>query len=168
MALNDVKVKGISAGAREFRVAASATRYYFGDPAMVVPTYSSGAINTNTVTVVTDSKPTVATDNFIGVFAKSAPTLPATLAAAKTQVIVPIPYVTILRCAAKTAANINTDAKLLAILGDLVQFGLTTGTYTIIETATTNAAGLIVANGDVIRGTLDVTVDARAMRTVIS
>ncbi len=167
MSVNDLRVIGVSGGARNYRVAAGATRFFIGEPMMRTPTYSSGASNVNTVVVLTDSKPTVATDDFVGVSGKSA-TGTGTLVAHTTQVIVPIPYVTRIRGNMKTKSNVTTDAALVLILNDLVQFGLATGAYTIIETATTNAAGLQIVNGDPIKGTLDVIVDARAMRTVIS
>lgn len=168
LAHGDISVVGISGGTRPFRIAASATRYYAGEPMMRTPTYSSGATNVNTITVVTDAKPRVATDDFIGIAAKDAPTLPATLAAHTTSVIVPIASVTIMRGRGKSATNVDTDAELLLILGDLVDFDLTAGAYTIDDTAASNASGLQIVNGNPAKSTLDVTVDARALRTVIS
>lgn len=59
MARHDIEVKGITAGNNRFRVAASATRGYAGEPVMTTPTYSSGTTNSNTVIVVSDNKPTI-------------------------------------------------------------------------------------------------------------
>ncbi len=168
MAHGDISVIGISGGARPFRIAASATRYFAGEPMMRTPTYTTGATNANTITVVTDGKPRVATDDFIGIAAVDAPTLPTTLAAHKTSVIVPIPSVTKMRGRAKVAANVDTDAELLAILGDLVDFDLTSAVYTIDDTAASNASALQIVDGNPAKSTLDVTVDARGLRTVIS
>lgn len=168
MSHGDISVVGASGGKRPFRIAASATRYYAGEPMMRVPTYSSGAISVNTITVITDAKPRVATDEFVGIAALDAPTLPTTLAAHTTNVTVPIPNTTILRGRAKVAANVDTDAELLLILGDVVDFDLTTGVYTIDDTAASNASALTIVNGNIAKQTLDVTVDQRALRTVIS
>lgn len=168
MSHGDISVIGISGGARPFRIAASATRYYAGEPMMKTPTYSSGAASVNTITVVTDAKPTVATDEFVGIAAKDAPTLPATLAAHTTSVIVPIPHITKLRGRAKTAANVDTDAELLLILGDFVLFDLTSTVYTIDDTAAADTAGLQIVDGNPAKSTLDVVVDARAMRLKVA
>lgn len=165
----DISVVGVSGGARPFRVAASATRFYAGEPIMRTPTYTSGATNANTVVVLTDGKPTVGTDNFVGVAAKDAQVNSAgTVIAHKASVVVPIPGVTRIRGRAKTAANVDTDAELLAILGDLVLFDLTSAVYTIDDTAAANTAGLEIVDGNVAKQTLDVTVDARALRTAVS
>lgn len=167
MTKHDIRVVGVNGGARPYRVAASATRFYAGEPAMRTPTYSSGASNVNTVIVLTDAKPTVATDDFVGVFAKDA-TGTGTLVAHTTQVIVPIPQVTLIRGRMKTASNVTTDAALILILNDITQFDLTAGAYTIDETATANTSGLQIVNGNTAKGTLDCVVDVRAMKTVIS
>lgn len=167
MAKHDIRVVGVSYGARPFRVAASATRFYAGEPAMRTPTYSSGASNVNTVIVLTDTKPRVATDDFVGIFAKDA-TGTGTLVAHTTQVVVPVPNCTLIRGRAKTAANVDTDAELIAILNDLVDFDLTTAVYTIDDTATSNASALQIVNGNTAKSTLDCIVDARGLRTVIS
>lgn len=168
MSKGDISVIGISGGARPFRIAASATRYYAGEPMMKTPTYSSGAASVNTITVVTDTKPIVATDEFIGIAAISAPTLPTTLAAHITSVIVPIPHVTKLRGRAKVAANVDTDAELLLILGDFVTFDLTTAVYTIDDTAAADTSGLQIVDGNPAKSMLDVVVDARAMRLKVA
>lgn len=168
MAKFDLSVVGLNGGARQYRVAAAATRFYAGEPAMRTPTYTSGASSVNTVVVLTDAKPRVATDDFVGIFAKDALPASGTIVAHTTQVVVPIPYVTIIRGRAKVAANVDTDAELLLILNDLVDFDLTTAAYTIDDTAASNASGLQIVNGNIAKQTLDVIVDARAMRTVIA
>lgn len=167
MAKNDLRAIGLNGGARTYRVAASATRYYAGEPMNFLGAYTSGVSSVNTVVVLTDGKPVIGTDAFVGIAAKDAPGT-GTLVAHKTQVIVPIPQVTLIRGKAKTAANIDTDSELLGVLWDLVLFDLTTAVYTIDETGAADTSGLTVVNGDIAKQTLDVIVDARAMRADIS
>lgn len=168
MAKFDLSTIGMTGGARRARVAASATRFYAGEPLMRVPTYSSGATNTNTAVVLTDTKPRVATDEFLGVATKDAEVSGVTVTAHTTFFAAIIPNITRIRGRAKTAANVDTDAELLLILNDLVDFDLTASTYTIDDTAASNASGLQVIDGNTAKSTLDVIVDARALRTVIS
>lgn len=165
---HDLTVVGISGGAREFRVAASATRFYAGEPIMFSGAYTNGVANANTVVVLTDGKPVIGTDNFVGIAAKDAEHTDGTVIAHKTQVIVPFPGITLIRGKAKTAANIDTDSELLGVLWDLVLFDLTSTVYTIDETAAADTSGLKIVNGDIAKQTLDVVVDARALRADIS
>lgn len=169
MAKADLAMVGISCGARAYRVAASATRFYAGEPINSLATLTSGAANVNTAVVLTTTKPIIGTDDFLGVASSDAAVNSAgTVLASTFYVDVPIPYATIIRGRAKTAVNVDTDAELLLILGDAVTFDLTASVYTINDTATVNTAGLTIVNGNIARQTLDVTVDARAMRVSIS
>lgn len=168
MSRSDLKIIGINAGNRPYRVAASATRYYYGEPASTAGTYSSGACTTNTVVVTTDTKPIIGTDSFAGIFAMSAPATPATLAAHTSLVTVPLPNSSLIRGFAKTRANVDTDAELLLILWDYVTIDLTAAVYTIDDVAAANTSGFRIENGNVAKQTLDVSVDARAMRISIS
>lgn len=168
MAKNNLKVIGVSGGARPFRIAASATRYYAGEPANFAGTYTSGVASVNTVVVMTDAKPVIGTDLMVGIFENSAPTTPATLAAHTAQVIVPIPYITLIRGKAKTTTNVDTDTELLGVLWDVVLFDLTASVYTIDDAAAADTSGLTIVNGVPAKGLLDVTVDARAMRADVS
>ena len=163
----DLTVKGISAGARPFRVAASATRFYAGEPMNFLGTYTNGVSNTNTVVVLTDGKPVIGTDAFVGIAAKNASGT-GTLVAHTTSVIVPIPMVTRISGRAKTTGNVDTDAELLGVLWDLVLFDLTSAVYTIDETGAADTSGLTIVDGDISRQTLDVIVDPRVMRADIS
>lgn len=169
MAKHNLSVVGISGGARPFRVAASATRFYAGEPIMFSGTYSSGVASANTVVVLTDGKPVIGTDNFVGIAAKDAEVNTAgTVTAQKTQVVVPIPHVTRIRGKAKTKANVDTDSELLGVLWDYVLFDLTSTVYTIDETAAADTSGLTVVDGDISKGTLDVTCDVRLFRIDVS
>lgn len=169
MAKNNLAVIGVSGGARKYRVAASATRFYAGEPMNSLSALTSGAANVNTIVVITDNKPVIGTDNFVGISSKDAVVNSSgTVTAQTTDVIVPIPYITKIRGKAKTATNLNTDTLLLGLLWDAVVFDLTTAVYTIDETAQANTGGLQIVDGDIVKGTLDVIVDARAMRKDIS
>ena len=168
MAKFDITLKGAS-HAEEFRVAASATRAYVGEPVNFAGTYTSGVASVNVVVVLTDAKPVIGTDNFVGIFAGNmAVNSSGTVTAQKIMVDVPIPMFTYIRGKAKTVANIDTDAELLGVMWDLVLFDLTSSTYTIDETAAADTSGLIVRNGNIVKGLLDVVVDARAMRADVA
>ena len=55
----NVTVKGINGGKQEFRVAASATRGYAGEPINSLSALTSGVSDVNTVVVLTDTKPVI-------------------------------------------------------------------------------------------------------------
>lgn len=169
MAKADISTVGIDGGNQPRRVAASATRFYAGEPLNNLSTYTNGAASVNTAVVMTDTKPRVGTDNFIGIAAIDAQVnASATVIAHKTYVTVPLPQVTRIRGRAKVAANVDTDAELLLILNDYLDFDLTTGVYTIDDTAASNASGLMCVDGNTAKSTLDVVTDGRAMRISIS
>lgn len=169
MSKHDLTVIGISGGARPFRVAASATRFYAGEPINFAGSYSSGVASVNTVVVLTDGKPVIGTDNFVGIAAKDAAVDSAsTVTAHETQVIVPIPEITLIRGKAKVTTSVDTDSELLGVLWDVVLFDLTTAVYTIDETAAADTSGLKIVDGVISKGQLDVVVDVRAMRADIS
>lgn len=165
----DLTMIGFSVGARQFRVAASATQFFAGEPVNFAGTLSSGAASVNTVVALTDNKPVIGTDSFVGVAAQTvALNSSGSVLAQKILVEVPVPNLSIIRGKAKVASNIATDSQLLGVLWDVVVFDLTTAVYTIDETAQANTGALTILNGDTIKGTLDVTVDARAMRYAVS
>lgn len=169
MAKFDISVIGISAGAREFRVAASATRARVGEPLEFNGTYTSGVASANTVVQAADATPVIGTDNLVGICAKDFEVDSAgTVTAHKTLAVVPIPHATLLRGEAKTKANVDTDSELLGVLWDLVLFDLTSSNFTIDETAAADTSALKIENGNTTKGTLDVSVDARALRADIS
>lgn len=165
----DVRAIGLTAGNWEMRVAASATRGYFGEPLMTIPTYTTGVSDVNTVVVVTDNKPTIGTDEFKGICAKDFEVNSSgTVIAHKNLVTAPIPYATRLRAKAETKANIDTDAELLGVFFDLTRFALTSGTYTYVAGGEADTGGLQIVQGNSVTGTLDAVVDARAMRTDVT
>lgn len=166
MARGDISVIGVSAGAHPYRVAAAATRGYAGEPINSLSVGSSGAGSVNTVVVMTDTKPIIGTDSFVGVSAENMKVNAAgTVLAHTLSVVVPIPSCTRMRGRAKTAASVDTDAELLLILWDYVTFDLTTAVYTIDETAAADSSGLTIVDGNPSKSTLDVVVSALCMRT---
>ena len=166
MSRGDLSVIGVSGGAHPYRVAASATRGYAGEPINSLSVGTAGAGSVNTGVVMTDTKPRIGTDAFVGVAAQNMKVDSAgTVIAHKLQVVVPIPSVTRIRGRAKTLASVDTDAELLLILWDYVDFDLTTGVYTIDEAAAADASALTIVDGNPRKGTLDVVVSALGMRT---
>lgn len=170
MAKGNVSTVGIDGGNQPRRVAASATRFFAGEPMNSLMTHSSGAANVNTIVVLTDTKPRVATDTFQGIAAVDAQVnSSATVIAHKTYVTVPIPYITRIRANAKSVTNlVDTDANLILILGDFIDFDLATSVYTWDATAVSNASSFTIVDGNVAKGTLDCVMDARGMRNEIS
>ena len=169
MSRGDLSVIGVSGGARPFRVAAEATRGYAGEPINSLAALTNGAANVNTVVVLTDGKPVIGTDGFVGVAMENMKVNSAgTVVAHTLSVGVPIPHITRIRGKAKVAASIDTDAELLAILWDAVLFDLTSAVYTIDETAAANTSGLTIVDGIISKGLLDVVVDARVMRNSVA
>lgn len=170
MAKFDLEVRGINAGVSRFRVAASATRSYAGEPVMTTPTYTTGTTNSNTVIRVSDNKPTVGTDDFVGVLAKDFEvTSAAVVTAHYTRVICPIPYCTRIRGQAETSANIDTQSELTGVLFDLTRFdNSTTTVYNIQAGGEADSGGLQIMDGSTTKYWLECVVDARAMRTDVT
>lgn len=158
------------------RIAASATRFYTGEPLHSVATSSSGVASVNTWVVAAADTPVIGTHRLGGIILKDALVNGAgTVVAHSTVVALPIPYVTRIRGRAETAASIDTDAELLAILGDytLIDYASTGSPssgplYTIKEAAAADTSGLEIVDGNIAKQTLDVTVDARALRSDVT
>lgn len=102
--------------------------------------------------------PEVGTDEFTGIVKKES--TETSSADGTVDVYTLIPVLTVLRCKAHTATNIDTVAELLALKSNWVTFDLTTTTFTINEDASDdpNKAGLKIIGGDIGKGTLDVIV----------
>lgn len=171
MAKGDLTTVG-QCGSAPVRIAASATRFYAGEPIHSVATQSSGAATANTCVVAAADTPVVGTHRLKGVAIKNAEVNAAgTVIAHTAYVAMPIPYITRIRGKAETASGVDTAAELLAIIGDytLIDYNSTGSPssgplYTIKETAAADTSGLEIVEGNTSRKTLDVTVDARAMR----
>lgn len=142
----------------KFRTDANATNLLIGEPAMI------GGGNNNYAIALTDGKPVIATDEFLGIVTRASD---HTASVDGTVLIdVPQPNKTVYRGKAKDTTAIDTDAELLAVLNDNVLFDLTGTTYTIDEGNDANASGLMIRDGDIVRGTLDVVVKERAMNLI--
>lgn len=78
----------------------------------------------------------------------------------EVEVLEVVPGKTVLEVKATTASNVDTQAKIDALVGDTVTFDLTGGVYTVDENEgdDDDVHGLLVIGGDVTRGTLFVTV----------
>lgn len=171
MARGDLQLIGLDGGARPFRVAAAATRFYSGEPMNFAGTYTNGVASVNTIVVMTDAKPVIGTDNFVGIAHRDAKVNAAGTVLAHTgsvSTVIPGLGGTRIRGKAKTVTNIDTDAELLGVLFDVVLFDLTSAVYTIDETAAADTSGLTIVDGIPSKGMLDVIVDSRATRADIS
>mgnify|MGYP001602200943 FL=1 len=164
----DVTVIGAAAN-QKYRVAASATRFYAGEPLEFNGTYTTGVASANTVVQAADGTPVIGTDNFPGIAAEDAPVgTDTTVDADWVTVTEPIPHFTRMRAKAKTTTNVDSLTELIGVLWDFALFDLTSSTFTIDETAAADTSGLIIKGGIWEQGLIDVVVDARAMRADIT
>ena len=164
----DINVIGSSA-VQKHRVAASATRFYAGEPLEFNGTYTTGIASVNTVVQAADATPVVATDNFVGISAQDAPVgTDTTVDADWVDVIEVIPCFTRLRSKAKTTTNVDTLTELIGVLWDFALFDLTSAVFTIDETGAADTSGLTIKGGIWEQGMIDVVVDARAMRADVA
>lgn len=166
MAANDYKVISGSGPIREFvaedRTTSSVTSTMLvGEP---VKLHSEGA---QYVIPLATGDPECGSDEFIGVVAKNS-TETATVDGV-VLVWTCLPVKTILEAKATTTSNINTAAKLKAIVGDWVAGDVTAvsgtnGTFTIDEDegSDEDVHGFRVLEGDIVRYTLRFSVHANA------
>jgi hypothetical protein len=127
----------------------AATTILRGEPVKI------GGTGGNYVLRLADGDPEAGTDRMVGIAAADGT---ATASAdGVVQVYEVVPEKTVMRCKATTAANIDTAAKLLAILNDSVCFDLTSTTFTVDEDEgdDPNVHGLSIVGGDITKGTLD-------------
>ena len=170
---HDLRSVGPTAGVTRHRVAASATRGFVGEPVQFSnPTRGSGSSSVNEVSVCADNDPVIGTDEFKGLLTedmKDANGLrTGTVVAGYVDVEMPIPNATKIRGKAETAADIDTQAELTGVLGDYTEFALVSSQYFIKSTAAAETGALMIVDGNISRGTLDVIVDPRAMRKAVS
>ncbi len=173
---NDLKLVGLTAGTRNYRVAASATRAEVGEPIHFIPTYTAGTSDVNTVVLAVADSPVIGTHAFVGINAKRFAVNAAGTVTAQTGLVsCPIPNATLIRGNVETAANIDTDAELLGVLLDVtvIDYNSTGGAdggelYTIKAPGTADTGGLTIIEGNAVRGTLDCTIDERAIRFDVS
>jgi len=151
MAQNDITIIRGGGTIQEYRVddrdTSSAVQIIAGDPVQI------GGAGANFVIPLATAEPTD-TEEMVGIAVKDSTETASVDGTVQVQVV--IPGKTVMRCAATTPANIDTDAELLAILNDQVAFDLTGAIYTIDENqgdAVSN--GLRILGGDIDNGTLD-------------
>ncbi len=162
MAKGNVKVVGKCANL-PFRVAASATRGYYGEPMMVVPSYTSGVSDVNVVVVLTDDKPVIGTDQFVGILAKDMQVDSAgTVVAHRSTVAVPRPGETRIRAKVTTASTADTESEAIGLLWDIYVFDLISSVYT-WKPAAADTGGFTARWYNYVKSQLDCVVDARAI-----
>lgn len=159
------------------RIAASATRVESGEPIHQASlTNTSGAASANVFTLAAADTCVIGTDLFGGVAVTSTrPWKTGTVTAQIIQFARPVAWCGKIEGNAETAASVDTDAELLAIMEDnvLIDYNSTGGAddgelYTIQETASADTSAFTITGGDVSKGTLQVTVDGRAYRVAVS
>ena len=152
MAQGDIKIiepKNLST--RTYQTAA-ATSIAAGDP--VVSTTDTDAVST-----AADGTPVCDTDNFVGI-ATSVSTDTAT--AVGTVEVYTFKGGEILRIKAETAANANTEAKILALANGNLLLALTGSTFTLDTTTSSALNGLrALGTGDPTTSEVDVMVKAK-------
>ena len=113
------------------------------------------------VGLLLNGMPTQGTDVFVGITRTESNETSSANGTVSVELVGPG---TLLRGKAATAANIDTDAKLLPLLFDYVNFdrsaATVAGSLTIDEDQTDTSAtlALCIINGDIVKGTLDVLV----------
>jgi|14_taG_2_1085336.scaffolds.fasta_scaffold04015_5 hypothetical protein len=156
MAKYDVKLlepKNVST--REFYVedrttsSASAT-IKAGEPCKI-----RGAEGGNDVIILATGDPEIGTDLFAGI--AQAESTETSTADGAVNLFIPVPGITVMRCAATTPANVDTAAERLGVLYDSVCFDLTTGTFTVDENegADDNVHGLSILDVNIDNGDID-------------
>jgi len=165
MAKFDVKVIGKCPGVPA-RVAASATRGYYGEPMIVAPSYTSGVSSVNTIVVLTDDLPVIGTDQFVGILAKDMTVNSAgTVTAHRTVVAQPRANETRLRAKVTTAGTADTETEAIGLLWDVYVFDLISSTYT-WKPAAADTGGFTARWFNYVKSQLDCVVDARAITRV--
>lgn len=169
----DIEVIGISAVQRH-RVAASATRFYAGEPLNFSATYTTGVADANTVTQAADATPVIdaagANAHFVGISAQDASVSNAgVVTAGYIDVVEVIPNFTRMRGKAETTTTCDTLTELVGLLYDVVLWDSATisGVFQ-IGAATADTSGLQIRGGIWEKSMLDVVVDFRAMRTELT
>ena len=161
MSRNDIKIvepKDVSS--RQFlvqdRTSSSSTQILAGEPVKQAADGSPYVIKLAT------GDPEIGTDLFIGIAVNDSTETAS--ADGVVQVAVVVPGVTLLEAKATTPANIDTQAKINALIGDCVCYDLTSTTFTIDENEgnDNNVHGLIIQGGDPAAGTLTHVVKTQA------
>lgn len=165
MAKFDMKVIG-QCMKEPFRVAASATRGYVGEPMIVAPTYTSGVSSVNTIVVLTDDLPVIGTDQFVGILAKDMDVNSSgTVLAHRSVVEVPFANMTRIEAAATTSTTCDTESEAIGLLFDIYVIDLISSTYT-WKPAAADTGGFTCRWYNVAKAALHCVPDARALTRV--
>lgn len=162
MARGDMTVIG-QASRQPFRVAASATRGYVGEPMKFAGTFTSGVASVNTIVVAVDDDTTVVTEQFVGILAKDMEVNSAgTVVACRVNVDMPFPMITRIEAAVKTASTADTESEAIGLLHDIYMIDLTSSTYT-WDAAGADTAGFQARWYNVAKAALQCVADPRAI-----
>jgi hypothetical protein len=144
---------------RKYRTEAAATAIYAGEPVKF------GGTGGNYVIPLADGDPEVSTDRMIGIAASDSTQTAS--ADGVVEVYVVTPGLTVMRAKATTAANVDTDAELLALLNDRVTFDLTGTAYTVDENEGDDSAhGIQIVSGDIVDKTINFVLRADASSAI--
>lgn len=152
MSLDDfklVKQGGLSSvPTYKYRVQAGATNIKRGEPVKL------SSISGEYVVPLADNEPVTGTPTFLGIAATTSTETAS--ADGFVEVYKPLPGL-VFRAKATTPGNIDTDSELKALLNHHVAIDLISGVYTVDENAThAGTNGVIIIDGDIVNGTLDV------------
>src|SRR3990167_6194 len=171
--VNDLAVIGVHV-TRNVRIAASATRFYAGEPIHTLSnsTYTAGVAGQNTAVVAAADTPVLGTHLFEGVAAENeAVNTAGTVIDHWATIARPIPCASIIRALAETAASLNTLTELVGLLGDvtLIDYSATGSPssgplFRIKDAASADTSGLKIVGGNEAKSELDVEIDPRAYR----
>jgi len=162
MAVNDVKIVKHAGPALELLAEDRDTASYRSASMKPGEPVVKGGTGGNFAEIVNDGGPLVGSHEFIGIVKKES--TETSSADGTVEVATIVPGLTVLRANATTSANINTQAKINALVGDWVCFDWDGTNFTIDEDEgdDPNTHSLKILDGDPVAGTLDVLVHALA------
>lgn len=171
----DLQVVGMQVS-HPVRIAASATRFEAGEPLHNLGALTNGVTSVNTYVLAAADTPVIGTHIFGGVAVRGAfPFRTGTVIAHRSHVARPVASLGVLRGKAEVAASLDTSSELIGVVGDvtLIDYNSTGGSdggelYTIKETASADTSGLMIVDGNIAKGLLDVVVDGRSYRHDVS
>lgn len=163
MATNNVRIKdsAVTLPTWEWQVDASATLIYPGEPVKLSSAGSPFVIK------LADNEPVIGTTTqVVGIAATTSTN--TSVVAGKVKVYIPLPG-TVYACKATTAANVDTQSELDALVGDNVLFDLTSTTFTVDENAGNNATyGIQIVGGDPNKGEVYFTIRPAAAEGAVA
>ena len=124
--------------ARPWPVEADSTAILAGEPVKLSSTYAVPSA---------DAEPGTGTPTFLGIAASNSTQTAST--DGKVDVFYPVPGL-VYACKTKTSTEINTAAKLQALIGVTAAFDLTSDVYTVDTGTNTSTFGLVIVGGDIV------------------